>query len=486
MKPISAPMLHRLTSAAVALVFLLAAILIGAAPAKAVPAFARKYGLPCSACHITWPELNNFGQVFRDNGYQMMNDRDSPITRDASYFPIAIRITPQWHLERANNQEVDSVPGGGTGSTALTSSVTTASFDLSGMDLWLIGTLYKNISFSVLPTTDPTATFHFENAYVRFDNLAGSSWLNVKVGKFELDEPVSEKRLWTLSANGGFYYIYHFAPYGDVIPWGGMGDNQLGVEIMGHNSNSYTRYAFSVVSSLDGGVNQSYGENLTYPQGSFNPAGRTYDYYGHFEQGFNTPASGFLKLGAYAYFGWAPTNFQTSTSGGVTTPLYGIDNEPFYRAGAEVKWYFNKFVFKGVYMHAYDNAYLANGIASNSGSLAGTPFQAAIWNGGFAEFQYVVSPQWDIMFRYEGIRMAQQPNSTFAGNLSNLDAFTVASRFNPFMFSRAGLAIQQEYSVVRSHGVTNQGGALGSLCPPAAATCNVVAQSVFLGFDFDF
>ncbi|HEX2715933.1 MAG TPA: hypothetical protein VHM88_27430, partial [Candidatus Acidoferrales bacterium] len=24
----------------------------------AIPAFARKYGVPCSACHTAWPELN--------------------------------------------------------------------------------------------------------------------------------------------------------------------------------------------------------------------------------------------------------------------------------------------------------------------------------------------------------------------------------------------------------------------------------------------
>jgi hypothetical protein len=467
-----------------AVVFLMAMVLVDAVPAKAVPAFARKYGLPCSACHISWPELNNFGQVFRDNGYQMMNDRDSPITRDASYFPIAIRITPQWHMERLNNQPIDSVIGGQTGTnTELNSSVTTAGFDLSGMDLWLIGTLYKNISFSLLPTTDSTATFHFENAFVRFDNLFGSTWANVKVGKFELDEPVSEKRLWTLSVNGGLYYIYHFLPAGDANIWGGLGDNQIGVEIAGHNSNSYTRYAFSVVSSLDGGVGQAYGENLAYPQGTFPPGGRTYDYYGHFEQGFNTPASGFLKVGGYGYFGFAPTYWQTT--GGGASQLFGLGNKPFYRAGAELKWYFNKFVFKGVYMHAYDNAFLANGIPSNTpGGLTGTTAQAAIWNGGFAEFQYVVSPQWDIMFRYEGIRMAQQANSTFPSGQSNMDAFTIASRWNPFMFSRAGLAIQQEYSVVRSNGVTNLGGALSpSGC---AGICTVTTQSLFFGFDFDF
>ncbi len=34
----------------------------GAATVTAIPAFARKYGLRCSACHTAWPELNVFGQ----------------------------------------------------------------------------------------------------------------------------------------------------------------------------------------------------------------------------------------------------------------------------------------------------------------------------------------------------------------------------------------------------------------------------------------
>ncbi len=39
-------------------------------PGRAIPAFARKYGLPCSACHEAWPMLNTFGQTYKDNGYQ--------------------------------------------------------------------------------------------------------------------------------------------------------------------------------------------------------------------------------------------------------------------------------------------------------------------------------------------------------------------------------------------------------------------------------
>jgi hypothetical protein len=463
----------RIVAAVPALLLLLAVLLPAPKPAKAIPAFARKYGLPCSACHISWPELNNFGQVFRDNGYQMMNERDSPITRDPSYFPMTVRITPQWHRESANNQVVDNTPGSTEGGSH-PGTLSTTGFDLSGVDLWFAGTLYKNISFSVLPSSDSTASFHFENAYVRFDNLLHTSWLNFKVGKFELDLPVSEKRLLTQSGDGGFYYIYHFTPFGDANPFGGIGDNQLGMELMGHNANSYTRYVFAALSSVDGSVNQTYSNGQ--------PAGRTFDYYGHFEQGFNTFGNGFMKVGAYAYYGFAPTFFETS--GG--TPIYGRGNKPFYRAGAEWKWYFNKWLVKGVYLHGYDNAFLANGIQANTTLPTGD--RAAKWNGGFVEGQYIISPQWIVIARWETIHMAQQANDGIAGDTGNLNAFTIANRWNPFMFSRAGLALQQEYSFVRSNGVTNQGGAFGSLCTDAGRlfNCTISSSSLFFGVDFDF
>ena len=61
-------------------------MLLGCAnTAYAIPAFARKYGLRCSACHLAWPILNDFGWRFKDNGYQLMNDRDSPIWQHPAY-----------------------------------------------------------------------------------------------------------------------------------------------------------------------------------------------------------------------------------------------------------------------------------------------------------------------------------------------------------------------------------------------------------------
>src|SRR5712672_1369274 len=73
----------------------------------AIPAFARKYGLRCSACHTAWPELSAFGQRFKDNGYQLGNDRDSPIFQNNAYWPIAMRTTPQYRVENTTNQVTD-------------------------------------------------------------------------------------------------------------------------------------------------------------------------------------------------------------------------------------------------------------------------------------------------------------------------------------------------------------------------------------------
>src|SRR3982074_1235415 len=105
---------------------------------NAIPAFARKYGLACSACHTAWPELNAFGQRFRDNGYQLMNDRDSPIWQNPSYTPVTFRMPPSCRRAAATKQPVDAIPG--NGGTTGPGTVTVSGFDLSGMDLWTAGT----------------------------------------------------------------------------------------------------------------------------------------------------------------------------------------------------------------------------------------------------------------------------------------------------------------------------------------------------------
>src|ERR1700689_1427951 len=157
-------------TAALALVFL---VLSASQSASALPAFARKYGLRCSACHESWPMLNFFGQKFKDNGYQLMNDRDAPIWQNPGYWPITFRITPIWHRVSTGKVLVDTYASGGPTGNSAVQRVTTSGFDLSGLDFHTGGTLEKNFSFYVLPSSDATASFHFETVMARLDNIFG-------------------------------------------------------------------------------------------------------------------------------------------------------------------------------------------------------------------------------------------------------------------------------------------------------------------------
>ncbi|MGA8074262.1 MAG: hypothetical protein WB995_12340 [Candidatus Acidiferrales bacterium] len=431
---------------------------------SAIPAFARKYGLPCSACHTAWPKLNNFGMTFRDNGYQLGNDRDSPIYQNPSYFPVTFRMTPNWHLEHNTNQAVDQASSG-------VGTVTTHGFDLSGFDLWTAGTLFNNISFSLLPSADETGAFHFEAAFVRFDNLKGSSWFNFKFGKFELNNLISEKRFLFLSGNGGFYQSYHFVPPGDTNDFG-LGDNQLGVELMGHSKNDYTRYSVAVLSANDG--------NPDFLSAFGNPTGRTYDTYLTFDQAFEVGRLGVQRVGAYAYIGERPTNYQTS--GGA--PLYGIGNEPFYRVGFTGDLYFGKLNIQPFYMHGHDNVFLGNGVASNNSAGLPAGAQGPSWNAGFVEFGYYQSPQLVIIGRYEAVRMQTQADPATPSDFGNIDAYAVGFRWYPIMFSRAGLALHTEYSISKSIGIAPlSGGGTASVNPNDPA---IWSSSFMIGFDFDF
>jgi hypothetical protein len=442
-------------------------------PAHAIPAFARKYGLPCSACHEAWPKLNDFGIAFRDRGYQLGNEKDSPIWQNPGYWPITMRTTPQWHRESTSNQVVDTVPG----EPALGQrfqNVTTHGFDFGGLDIWTAGTLYKDISFSVLPSSDSSGSFHFENVFVRFDNLLGNRWVNVRFGKFELDNLVSEKRMLFLSNNGGFYHVYHYLPFREaqfrasnppITQFSsafGIGDNQLGVELSGHSENSYTRYSLALLSSNEG--------NPGLPN-------RTYDGWASFNQGFQAGKLGVQRVGGFAYFGQRPTFFNTSL--GTPVSNEGLGNKSFYRAGLTGLFYIKKLDFSTVFVHGWDNAFLGTGTAPNAPLPVGA--RAPTWNGGFVETHFTYSPQLVFVQRNEIVRMSRQMFSTDPRDLGDIDAFSFGLRYYPFMFSRAGLAVHTEYSLVRSYKSASPLPTNTSLFGP-----DLRASSVFVGLDFAF
>lgn len=434
----------------------LGTLLTGVQPAFGIPAFARKFGLPCSACHEAWPMLNNFGQTFKDNGYQLGNDRDAPIYQEPGYWPIMFRTTPQWHRESNNRRAVDVVPGNAS-SGLVESTVTTSGFDLGGVDAITAGTLYRNISFFVQPFIG-NSSITLSQAWARLDNLAGSHWLNLKLGKFELDEPISQERSLTLNNTGGAYYNYFFTPPGDNNAFGGIGFTQLGVELLGHSGNDYTRYSVAVVSSSNGATGL--------------PTNQTYDAYLNFNQAFEVPKLGEQQLGVYGYLGESPTFFQTSQ--GSRIPGTGMGNRSFYRAGVYGHWYVDKFDFYTFFMHGRDNVFLGNAVPANQPALLPIGAAGPSWNGGFVEGHYNPNPRLIFIGRYELTRMSKEANPAIPRNLGNLDTWTVGYRWYPIMSTRAGFAWLQEYSRI-----TNAGAA------PLSGKDDV-SNSLLMGFDFDF
>ena len=445
--------------------------------AEALPAFARKYGLRCSACHEAWPMLNYFGQKFKDNGYQLMNDRDSPIWQNPSYWPATFRMTPNWHRESSDKVAIDAVAGN-PGSGTVEHQVTTHGFDLSGLDFHTAGTLEKNFSFYLLPSSDPTGAFHFEQVFARLDNLAGSPWLNVKLGKFELDNLISEKRILTLTSISGVYQTYHFIPQGDANIFGQIGDNQLGVEWMGHSANDRTRLSAALVSTNDGNVNIPYGNS--------------YSAFFAGSQAFDAGKWGVDRIGAYAMVGEAPTGYLTSGGGAVAGT--GLANKSYHREGLVGLLYFGKLDFLAVTQHGWDNAWFGQGYGdfidnptgtcnSASGTVAcnnvpGTALapgsRAAIWNGYMVETHYVYNPQLVFIQRSEWQRMQQQSTPGTRTDLGNLDMYTFGYRWYPIMNPRAGFAVHNEYSWIRQKGTA-----------PVSAS-DLTNSSLMLGFDFDF
>jgi hypothetical protein len=444
-----------------------------AARVNALPAFARKYDMPCSACHDSWPRLSPFGQAFKDNGYQLMNDRDAPIYQNPSYWPVTFRITPEWHRVNTNLGQVD----GATPNSA-EAKLSMHGFDWTGLDFHTAGTLAKNFSFYVLPSSDSTGAFHFEAVFARVDNILHSSWFNIKFGKFELDNLQSEKRTLTLSDVGGSYQNYHFQPLvspgsptgNQLVSEGlyvnGIGDNQVGVEWMGHSKDDRTRVSAALINSNDG------QPNFTANNGAPDfPTGKSYNGFFAGSQAFQVGSLGLQRVGGFAMIGQAPTYFQYF-SGGVGISGTGIGNKPFYRAGFYGSWFIHKFDVTTMYFYGKDSAYLSNNTRSIDPLPTGA--QSASWNGALIEPHYTLNPRLVFIGRYEAIRMAKQALASNPSDFGNVDVGTVGFRFYPFISSRAGFAFHTEYSYLRQRGAAPVSGR------------DLTTDSAFVGFDFAF
>ena len=82
----------RFISKSAVLAGLITGMVLVAADAQAIPAFARKYKVGCNTCHTIYPQLNRFGRDFRDNGFRTAEEvqallKKMPVTPPAAQAP---------------------------------------------------------------------------------------------------------------------------------------------------------------------------------------------------------------------------------------------------------------------------------------------------------------------------------------------------------------------------------------------------------------
>ena len=417
-------MKRRATVAFIGGAVLAAGMALAPPPAGAIPAFARKYGLRCTACHEAWPKLNDFGRAFRDNGYQILTGKDDTVTATPGYWPVSIRITPHYEFDEITNQSTDQgVKNLRTGGIAGV-----------GMDLLTAGTLFKDVSFLVVPTGfAPDGAVTIESAWVRFDNLFGSSWLNLKVGKHEVDLPASAHRPWNLSSTG--YLIYGFHASGSMSAYD-MGTNQRGIEYTGHDRGSLNRLSVSVFN-----VEDSPGSRNV-----FDTPG-VYVHATH-EWQFDSTSVSAAKLGVFgSYTTWPTTSF---TLDGQPIPGTGGNLEPSSKYGLEGHVWFGPPATPVhlilAYAHGQDNAALIPGAIRN-----GT------YNGGFLEVGYSLNLKNLFFGRIDLCRNARQGVIDAAKNLNDMDGYTFGWRHTFNFTNRSEYALHVEYSNVRTRGAGANG-----------------------------
>jgi hypothetical protein len=404
-----------------------------AAPASAIPAFARKYSLRCTACHESWPVLNDFGRNFRDNGYQIRLGRDDAVMVDPGYWPVAVHVTPTYLYTKTTNQVTDQ--GGkdiGSGGVA----------DAS-IDLLMAGVLTPNISFLVVPTGFASdGDVHLESYWAYFSRIIkDSDWFNARIGQFEMDLPASGHRGISLTDSYLLYSYHPGIPAGSNLSAYDMGENQRGLEFVGHDATSLTRYALSVFSAHD-----SLGSANAVSSPSF---------YGHFQQyfRFNNGLISEAEVGVWGVQANYPTQFLTS--GGVPIPGSGSKLQASSRYGLEANVWIGPTVaplhLDLVYGHGSDKRGL---VLTDDGVTPGD--RNGTWNGGFLEAIWVPPAEllhWAVFGRYDVIRNQKQPLIAAPSNFNNQDQWTLGLRYTIAYSIRDEVALHGEISSDKVRGV---------------------------------
>lgn len=183
------------------------AVITLAAPAvvEAIPAFSRKYELACVSCHSSFSQLNQFGDKFKINGWQMPDSEDGGET---AKLPLAQNLFLD--IGKANPPLSVILEGGltlnqaGNGMTGEQNKSIFCCVNGNSATLDAGGTVAPNIGYWL---SLPWGKENVAQGYLRFVNWFGPGYMNVDIGAMKVVDydAVGTGRQWFGAPSLAFY-----------------------------------------------------------------------------------------------------------------------------------------------------------------------------------------------------------------------------------------------------------------------------------------
>ena len=451
------------------LIMLLLWIAISTPKASAIPAFSRKYQTSCTTCHNDYPELNDFGEAFKKNGFKFPKDdevfvKEPPVLLGAkaqkeafpkAVYPGEIPGSVPVAFRYSGNFTYNSKQPLANGFLPRTDLFVPNTFTIIGA-----GSFGPTLSFWIdndISSGGADAAAFLGDGYLKVNDLGHyiglpKDTINLRMGQFELDLPITQARTINLTP----YDVYSQAsiamvgnpacntailptPTSPAPPCTTnnplmFGIPQRGIELGGYPNDGNFTWSLAFVN----------GSNNT-------PAMRNYkDIYVRVSQRFNlerdpsvrkeVQAAGptgprdhtSIRFGAFYYYGRNALNINGSLFSGLPTI-----HEPFYRVGGDFRFKYRQFELYGVGMYGRDQNVVPNSSTAPTGFGPGTPIT---FTGGFSEAEYWIYPWMIALMRYDFVN---SPTDMINGVSRN----ATRNRFSPGlqMLVRANVKVNFEY-----------------------------------------
>ena len=176
---------------------LVAAALLLAPQAWAVPSFARQTGLPCNVCHSVAPELTSFGRVFKLNGYTLTGIQQ--IQSGESGKSLSIDQLPPLSamVQVADTFTSKAQPGTQNGNVQFPAQ----------LSLFYAGAISQNMgAFAQLTYTQADDHFSMDNADIRYADH-GTLWGEDTIYGVTINNGPTIEDVWNSTSAWGFPWV---------------------------------------------------------------------------------------------------------------------------------------------------------------------------------------------------------------------------------------------------------------------------------------